>query len=264
MTPHLLILYPKLGDLAKSPRFVSAVAEDYWLNSAGPWIRIPDLVSNSDRLWRNMLKTLPDFDIFAPTPIKGLSEAQSFRLDATRTAVMCIAIACGLGLPAFVYHSMLAGNAHLKVQLSNGATCRLGRLKDVTWRGTPSVTAKTLALLNDGVTIKFVEELLCPLIGAGDNFEIEFERWKSVASLRAWDESHRTPVVLRRFDLAFVPSGYVQRYNPDDLGDTGVPYQVAAKITSPFACEALCELRRTIAPLAPSPEELIAWAVGRC
>lgn len=263
MKPPLLRLYPKLGDLAMSASFMAAVADDHWLDSVGPWLRIPDLVSGSGPIWEKLKKSIPEFTPF-DLPNSG-GESGEFRVHARRIAIVSIAVASGLGLASYTHHFMLGGDANIKTVLSNGSECRIGLLKDVTWRPSPSLIAKAVSLLSNRGALETLEVSIFPLLGAAaDDYEKQFSRWKVLEPIRQWDATHRSPIVLRRSSLPAAPFGYTRRYDEADLAVTGIPYKVANKIAAPFASAIISDIRASLNSESPPASDLLIWAIARC
>lgn len=260
----LLDLYPQLSGLGKSSPFIEAIADDRWLTEIGPFLRLPDYLSNEDALWAAMIGAVPElatFDLPPPSGVSGL--AGEYRIRARRAAVRTLACACNLGAPTFTNHALLAGDPSIKVSPGPGLTCRIGLVGSVAWKPTPTLLERTMSAIRTNSVLADIERAIFPLIGI-PNYGDAFARWKQVEPLRTWDEQNRLPFVGVRCVMSTVPSRYVERYSPDDLVGTNVPFHVAARIVSPYAADLVRAQRTSAGSVSHSEESLLLWAVNRC
>jgi len=270
MSAFLLRLYPSLSALIQSEKFVSALADDHWLELKKPFLEIPDLVSGERTHWEKLITAVPEVVPFGNMADEAESiPAQRYMTEVRRAAIRTLAVAAEIGTQTFLPTPSFGGDPTIRLSLKSGLNCRIGRANDVAWKPTPSAVSRLLQILNDSLLLKAVEVALFPLAAAAhDNEQLyakHFATWSLLAPLRHIDGTSRASLVGPSEALNAIPGGYVERYTADDIAATTVPISVAAKIASPYANSAIHQIRLTDEDATAVPSaDLLDWGLKRC
>lgn len=255
----VLYLHPKLLLLADSPRFVEALADDWWLETVQPWLALPDLTEGIDEAWNGLLASAPEIpsQLDRPQLQKDASPAALHFSRVRKLAFTLLAVHHELGTASFWQHTSLGGDASLTIRIDSleGGRFKLGRLRSVRWTPQPSNLRRFIADTRRPELIHAIESLLFAPIH-GPEPERDFDRWLLLGPIRSFEKESRSPVTLGEARFPSAPAGYFARYGEIDLPE-GCPLTTAAMLAPVFAapCVRSCRLAAN-APL-PLPIDLL-------
>jgi hypothetical protein len=251
-----------LGRLCRKSEVIRALAQDRLAATLAPFLAVPDLLENEDRLLEKWEIDRPEAFVEARASIGAefdgvpASEARAFR-KRVRLAALRRIDATAVGREVFLPCPSFFGEPYLDFELGDGFTLKAGAVRMAHVWPKPDTEALSRGWRGREELVRSVESRLCPLLpptGSSDDrtWGETVNSWLAVAPLRDFEARSLLPLFPCEtiYPEGYLPPGYRVRIHPETARSLGGSYlTLAAARLSPYIAEpfhALCEARRDL------------------